>query len=105
MEPGSWVSLKVSNIPLLAEEGWPRHETKYREASLLERTGWSGRLNLATVRRDDHFYCFALSRSRFAPVCAEKGGFAISLVDRATAHLPLLYGEGNVDTHKNSHSN
>jgi hypothetical protein len=34
------------NIPLLAElaeEGWPRYQQKWREASLLERTGWSDR--------------------------------------------------------------
>ena len=37
---------------------------------LKERTGWSDRRNVA-LRRTDHSYGFALSRSRFAPVCAE----------------------------------
>jgi hypothetical protein len=27
-------------FPLLFEEGWPRHQQKYREASFVERTGW-----------------------------------------------------------------
>src|SRR5438034_8789810 len=33
-----------------------------------ERTGWSDRRN--HLGRTDHYYGFALSRSRFAPVCA-----------------------------------
>src|SRR5437667_9580096 len=70
----------MSGIPLLAEEGWPRQQTRYREASLLERTGWSDRYNVVAVRRTDH------------PVCAEQGGFASVLL---TAHPPLLCEEGN----------
>src|ERR1051326_1411557 len=33
----------VKYIDALAEEGKPRPQTRYREASLLERPGWSGR--------------------------------------------------------------
>src|SRR5881396_4002191 len=39
------------------------------------------------------YYGFALSRSRFAPVCAEKGRFAASSL---TAQPPLLCEEGNI---------
>src|SRR6516225_6055038 len=27
-------------LPSSAEEGWPRHQEKYREAPFMERTGW-----------------------------------------------------------------
>src|SRR6266850_3981258 len=54
------------NIPLLAEEGWTRHQEKYREATL-ERSGRGGQTGETLHwRRTDH------------PVCAEQGGFAIS---------------------------
>jgi hypothetical protein len=49
---------------------------KYREASG-EGSGRGGQTGEGS-RRTDHYYSFALSRSRFAPVCAEQGGFAAS---------------------------
>src|SRR5438046_8112742 len=42
--------------------------------------------------RSDHFYGFALSRSRFAPVCAGKRSLRGFLIDRA-ANTPLGGGE------------
>src|SRR6059036_1432922 len=39
-----------------------------RSLLISERTGWSDRRN--HLGRTDHYYGFALSRSRFAPVCA-----------------------------------
>jgi len=54
-------------IPLLAEERW-------REAP-----AWSVRQN---VSAGEHYYGFALSRSRFAPVCGFFGGFA-TFIDAA----------------------
>src|SRR6516225_11076288 len=64
---------------------------KSREATETPQTGWSVRRNLRPehFRRTDHIYGFALSRSRFAPVCADKGGFAIFL-DRAST--PPFHG-------------
>src|SRR5438093_10805948 len=66
----------MPGIPLLAEEGWPR--PKNSPVPKKARTGWSVRRNLQapTSRRTDHYYGFALSRSRFAPVCGAFGGFA-----------------------------
>src|SRR5437667_11453013 len=46
-----------------------------------------------TFRRTDHYYGFALSRSRFAPVCGFFGGFA-TFIDAAA--FPLLCEEGNI---------
>ena len=75
-----WVmGLKTSDIPLLEKEGWTRHQTRYREATF---EGADGVVRPAKssglkVSRSDHIYGFALSRSRFAPVCAEQGGFAL----------------------------
>jgi len=52
----------TAHIPLLAEEG--------KRDSLIEAGApeWSARRQ--SIRRSDHYYGFALSRSRFAPVCA-----------------------------------
>ena len=71
-----------SNIPLLAEEGWPKAGVVRSAKS------WKG-------GRTDYSDCFALSRSRFAPVCADKGGFATLFLI-----APPLCEEGNVATHK-----
>src|SRR5438093_13691033 len=81
----------MPGIPLLAEEGWPR--PKNSPVPKKARTGWSVRRNLQapTSRRTDHYYGFALSRSRFAPVCGFFGGFA-TVIDAATSP-PLRGGE------------
>jgi hypothetical protein len=50
------------HFPLNTYKGWTRHQGKRREASLLERTGWS---LTEAVSLSDH------------PVCARFGGFAI----------------------------
>src|SRR5262245_22578231 len=70
---GSGPVLKLSNIPLLAEEGRPRHQKDVAKLPLTERTGWSDRRQTCRLRQTDHYSGFALSRSRFAPVCTEYG--------------------------------
>src|SRR6266446_6161747 len=67
-------------IPLPRRGGVAATSNRYREASLLERTGWSDRRNLVTVRRTDH------------PVCAEQGGCATYFINRASSP-PLRGGE------------
>jgi hypothetical protein len=52
----------------------------------MERTGWCWLTNKAVVDQH-HFYCFALSRSRFAPGCAEKRWLRGFLL---IAQLPLF---------------
>ena len=52
--------------------------TKYREASFKGADGVVRSAKQIWPRTDHHYYSFALSRSRFAPVCGEKGRFAAS---------------------------
>ena len=60
----------------------------------MERTGWSG--TTKHFAKPDHFLRFALSRSRFAPVCGARE--ALPKVGYAAFFLmpqpPLLYQEG-----------
>jgi hypothetical protein len=56
-------------LPSSAEEGWTRHQKDIAELPYPERTGWCWSINKKMVDQH-HYYCFALSRSRFAPVCA-----------------------------------
>src|SRR5215467_14224411 len=51
------------------------------------------------VSRTDHYYGFALSRSRFAPVC----GALVASQLRLMPQLPLLCEEGNTPTPIHSH--
>src|SRR5206468_9852737 len=57
-----------AHIPLLAEEGCPRHQKNGSVPICRGRGGQFGTPSKAS--RTDHYYGFALSRSRFAPVCA-----------------------------------
>ncbi len=76
---------------------------RFREATLI---GADGVVSLAKTRprRSDHFYCFALSRSRFAPVCAAlvaprhflMAQLLLRLRPAGLALRALLCEEGNV---------
>jgi hypothetical protein len=51
----------IGDIPLLAKEGWTRHQENNAKPPLMERRG--GR-SQATLRRDDHPVCAASVASR-----------------------------------------
>src|SRR5262252_10737189 len=61
----------AKHIPLLEKEGWMRGP-KYREATLVRADGVvspATSLGLNAFAELTTLLCFALSRSRFAPVC------------------------------------
>src|SRR5215471_4856520 len=63
--------LSGEHIPLLEKEGWMRGQ-KYREATLVRADGVvspARSLGLNAFAGLTTILCFALSRSRFAPVC------------------------------------
>src|SRR5881397_3595871 len=64
-----WTKFSAQHIPLLAEEGSPRHQKPKDPFRFVA----DGVVSLARLRRPAELttdYGFALSRSRFAPVCA-----------------------------------
>src|ERR1051326_388645 len=76
----------AQTLPSSAEEGWTRHQKDIAEPPYPERTGWCWSINKKKWLINTTNYGFALSRSRFAPVCAGKVASRLLL----TAHPPLL---------------
>src|SRR5437867_8094619 len=64
-----WTKFFGAHILLLAEEGCPRHHKKMDPFRFVA-DGVVSSAPLRKASRTDHYYGFALSRSRFAPVCA-----------------------------------
>src|SRR5262245_46387664 len=83
--------VQVSHSP--PRRGGVAAPSKNSSCSEKARTGWSVRRNLQalTSRRTDHYYGFALSRSRLAPVCG--ASVASQLFITAAATSPLRGGE------------
>src|SRR5262249_24222287 len=79
-------------IPLLIKEGWPRHPKNSPVPKRRGRGGQFGENLRALIScRIDHYYGFALSRSRFAPVCGASVASQLFII--ATATPPLRGGE------------
>jgi len=92
----------VERIPLLCGEGWrdslieagaPGAKRKRDSAQPQEKgeASINGQFG-ETLRQSDHYYGFALSRSRFAPGCAASVASWLLLI----AQPPLLCEEGNI---------
>src|SRR5215510_14499706 len=74
----------VSAIPLLAKEGWTRHQENVAKPPLMERTGWS----LTSQVSESVFATWLVSDH---PVCADSVATRLFLTSAATP--PLQGGE------------
>ena len=71
----------VSASPLLAKEGWPRHQENVAKPLLMERTGWSFTRQVATIDSEtwlvsDHPVCAASVATRLFLTGAAVPSFA-----------------------------